>query len=448
MATSRRVVRIGRRTVDAAKTEAEIYRLWDTDLKGFGLKVSPNGVRTYFVWYRAGEGRAAQRREYTIARHGEMTPDQARAEAGKVLGRVRLGEDPQAKRRRARDDMDVAALCDLYLAEGVATKKPGTIASDRSRIRSHIKPLLGRRPAPAVTTAEVAKFVRDVAAGKSAAPMKPSKKALRAKGIKGKALKAIETRKRTDRAARGGKGTASRTLGLLGAIFTFAVREDIRPDNPVRGVTKFKDKQSQRFLSGKELAGLTNALKAAEDAGTNPQGLNVIRLLTLTGARKGEIEGLRWSEIDFERALLRLADSKTGARTVPLGAAALLCLQGLPRAKTSPFVFPAEADPKRHYVGTPKVWEKIRAAADLPNVRLHDLRHTFASFGVAGGLSLPLIAAILGHKDIKTTQQYAHLADSPVKAAADRTAAAIEGAMLGKSCDVDEFRRRGTPGAR
>ena len=436
METARRVVQIGRRTVEAAKAEASAYRLWDTDLKGFGLKVSPHGVKTYFVWYRAGEGRSAARREYTVSRHGEMTPDEARDEAAKVLARVRLGEDPQAKRHRARGEMNVSALCDLYLAEGVATKKAGTLVSDKSRIRSHIKPLLGRRPASAVTTAEIAKFMRDVAAGKSASPLKPSRRALRAKGLKGKVLASAATRKRTDPAAKGGKGTASRTLGLLGAIFTFAVREEIRTDNPVRGVEKFKDRQSQRFLSADELARLTTALKAAEDAGANKNGLNVIRLLTLTGARKGEIEGLRWSEVDFERASLRLADSKTGARMVPLGAAALVCLQGLPHPKGATFVFPAEGDAKRHYVGTPKVWEKVRTAAELPDVRIHDLRHTFASFGAAGGLSLPLIAAILGHRDVKTTQQYAHLADSPVKAAADRTAAAIDGAMQGKSADV------------
>lgn len=440
MESARRVERIGKNAVNAAGPEAEAYRLWDADLKGFGLKVSPHGVKTYFVWYRAGQGRSATRREYTIARHGEMTPEEARDEAAKVLARVRLGEDPQANRHRARREMNVAEFCDFYLAEGVATKKTATVATDTARIRAHIKPLLGKRPVSAVTSSDVAKFMRDVAAGKTAAAAKPTIKSLRAKGLKGAALQAADTRKRTDAAATGGKGTASRTVGLLGAIFSFAVREGIRVDNPVRGVERFRDNQSQRFLSAAELLRLTGALKAAENLGVNKHGLNVIRLLALTGARKGEVEGLRWSEVDFERACLRLADSKTGARVVPLGAAALLCLQGLPWSKTSVFVFPAEGEDRRHYVGTPKVWERIRTAAELPNVRLHDLRHTYASFGAAGGLSLPLIAAILGHKDVKTTQQYAHLADSPVKAAADRTAAAIEGAMQGRSADLRALR--------
>lgn len=137
---------------------------------------------------------------------------------------------------------------------------------------------------------------------------------------------------------------------------------------------------------------------------------------------------------------LRLADTKTCARIVPLGAAALACLQAIPRSRASDYVFRAESDVRRHYVGTPKVWENIRQSADLPNVRLHDLRHTFASFGAAGGLSLPMIAAILGHRDVKTTQQYAHLADDPVKAAADRTSAALDGAMRGVSAVVSPLR--------
>ncbi len=441
MENGRRVERIGMRLLNAVEPQAEAIRVWDTDLKGFGLKVSPHGVKTYFIWYRAGQGRSAARREYTIARHGEMTPEEARDAAAKVLSRVRLGEDPQANRHRARAEMDVAAFCDYYLAEGVATKKPATIATDKARIRAHIKPLLGKRPVSAVTSADVAKFMRDVAAGKTAAEAKPTIKALRAKGIKGAALQAADTRKRTDAAAKGGKGTASRTVGLLGAIFAFAVREGVRSDNPVRGVERFRDNHSQRFLSGAELGRLTAALKAAEDEGINRHGINVIRLLALTGARKGEIEGLRWSEIDIEHACLRLADSKTGARVVPLGAAALALIEGFPQSKTSAFLFPAEGNDKRHYIGTPKIWEKVRIAADLPSVRLHDLRHTYASFGAAGALSLPLIAAILGHKDVKTTQQYAHLADSPVKLAADRTAAAIDGAMQGSVGNVVAFRR-------
>lgn len=440
MEAAARIERIGKRTVDAAKPEAVAYRLWDSELKGFGLKVSPRGVKTYFVWYRVGEGRGSQRREFTLGRHGVLAPDEARDEAVKALAAVREGKDPQAARELARGEPDIAALCDRYLKEGLGAKKATTIRADTARINAHIKPLLGKRKVSSVTSNDVARFMRDVAAGKSAAVLKPSVAALRAKGVKGKALKEAPRRRRTDSAAKGGKGTATRTVGLLGAIFAFAVREGLRPDNPVRGVERYRDKQSQRFLSGEELGRLTEAMAEAERNGANKSGLAVVRLLTLTGARKSEIEGLKWAEVDFERSCLRLADSKTGARIVPLGAAALQALSQVEMSAVSPFVFPAEGEPKKHYVGTPKVWLRLRKAAGLDDVRIHDLRHTFASFGAAGGLSLPLIAAILGHKDVKTTQQYAHLADSPVKTAADRTAAAIQAAMGGASAVVAPLR--------
>lgn len=442
MEAARRVAKIGKRVVDAAKPEEAAYRLWDSELKGFGLKVSKHGVKTYFVWYRVGEGRASQRREFTLGRHGVLEPETARAEAIKVLAAANARKDPQAERIKARGELTISALCDRYLADGAGAKKDSTLRADRSRIAAHIKPLLGTRPVSSVTSSDVARFMRDVAAGKTAAPAKPSVAALRAKGLKGAALKTAERRRLKDPAARGGKGTATRTVGLLGAIFAFAVKEGMRPDNPVRGVERYRDRQSQRFLSADELARLTAAMAEAESTGVNGRGLAVIRLLTLTGARKGEIEGLRWDEVDFERSCLALKDSKTGARIVPIGAAALQALNDVERVKGSPYVFPAEGDAGKHYVGTPKVWLKLKEAASLDGVRLHDLRHTFASFGAAGGLSLPMIAAILGHRDVKTTQQYAHLADSPIKAAADRTAAAIQGAMSRAHVEVVALRRQ------
>jgi integrase len=429
MDANRRIAKLSKRTVDAAKPEEQAYRLWDSELKGFGLKVSPRGVKTYFVWYRTGQGLRAARREFTIGRYGVIEPETARRSALQVLSEADQGGDPQAKRKHARQELDVSALCDRYMADGLGTKKASTIRVDHSRIRSHIKPLLGRRLVSSVTSNDVARFMRDVAAGRTAVPIRPSRSALRAKGLGGKALERAEKRQAHDALAKGGQGAATRTVGLLGAIFSFAVREGLREDNPVRGVERYKDRQSQRFLSEEEIGRLEQALRRLELEGVNPNGIAVIRLLTLTGCRKGEIEGLRWSEVDLEQRCLRLADSKTGARIVPLGSAALRVLETVPRLKGSVFVFPAENDPAKPYVGTPRVWLKAREAAELEGVRLHDLRHTFASIGLAGGLSLPFIAALLGHKDIKTTQQYAHLADSPIRAAADLTAGAIERAM-------------------
>lgn len=442
MAIGRRVERITKRTVDAAKPASKLYRLWDTDLKGFGVRVTPAGVKTYIVAYRPnGGGRAVSQQEFTIARHGVLTPDEAREEAAKVLATVRHGGDPQAVRSAARKELTVSELCDLYLAEGVATKKASTLATDRFRIERHIKPLLGRKGISAVTEADIERFVRDVADGKTAVARKPTR--LEARGKK------VETRKRKDPIARGGRGAATRTTGLLGGIFTFAVKRKLRATNPVTGVKRFRDGEAQRFLSAAELGRLGSALAGLA---ANEKGLAIIRLLVLTGARRGEIEGLRWAEVDLDRRCLRLGDSKSGAKVIPLGPPALVVLEGITREKGSPFVFPATdrrqgrdiggASASKHYIGTAKVWTKARAAAGLTDVRIHDLRHTYASLAASGGQSLPLIGKLLGHRDVKTTARYAHLADDPVQAAADRTAESASAALAGAGGDVLPFRRQ------
>lgn len=413
--------RITKRVVDSATPAATKYVVWDKDLAGFGLRIMPSGRKTYFIAYRAGGGgRSAPQREYKIGRHGEITADQARAEASRLLGSVRLGGDPAGDRSDARSEMSVADLCDLYLKEGAATKKASTLLNDRQRIERHIKPLLGRKRISAVTSADIERFQQDVANGRTAVKRDGG------------------DRKRTDPVARGGKGVASRTLGQLGAVFAFAVKRGLCPSNPVRGVKRFQDGQSQRYLSAKEMGDLGKALM---DLPANTKGKNIIRLLVLTGARKGEIEKLRWSEVDFGRSCLFLGDSKTGAKVVQVGAAALECLKSIDRADGSPFVFPSEGDPAKPYVGTPAVWRRIRTEAGLHDVRLHDLRHSYASTAAAGGMPLQLIGKLLGHRNVKTTAQYAHLADDPVKQAADRTASATEAALKGQSGEVVSLRK-------
>lgn len=425
-------VKLEKKAVDAAVPKGAPYRLWDADLKGFGLRVMPSGVKTYIVSYRVGQGRAGVKREYTIARHGEMTPKEARSFAADCLAKIRLGEDPQSARAHERVDLTVAGLCELYLRDGTTTKKPSTLVTDRSRIKSHILPLLGRRTLSSIATADITKFVRDVAAGKTAANIKPSRKDLLKAGVHAAALKSTPTRRRHESMAKGGKGAATRTTGLLGGIFQFAITEGYLISNPVRGVERFKDRIMQRFLSEAEMARLQAALIAARDAGANPYSFSVLYLLSLTGARRSEIEGLMWSELDFEHGQIRLDDSKVGARSIAIGDAAAKFLKLHPRSGESPYLFPSTRNPAKYYVGTCKVWLRVRAAAGLDEVRMHDLRHTFASFAVAGGLSLPFIGALLGHKDVKTTQQYAHIADQPIRVAANSTSSAIERAMKGE----------------
>ena len=380
----------------AAKRDSD-YFIWDGDLKGFGLKVCSGGRKSYVCKYRLGTGRNAPTRRMTIGTHGSpWTPDQARKRASQILGLVAHGKDPAQEKQADKSVLTVAQLCDLYLKHGAATKKASTLATDRGRIERHIKPLLGRMRVPDVKRAAVSRFLQDVAAGKTAVDVKT--------GARGRAI------------VRGGKGTATRTVGLLGGIFSFAVESGWISENPVRGVKRFRDRRNERFLDNSEMQRLGAALIGAEAAGENPYAIAIIRLLVLTGARKGEIESLRWPEVDWQFSYLRLADSKTGQKLIMLNGAAIEVLQTVPRQNASDFVFPASRS-DGHYEGTPKVWWRIREQAELQNVRLHDLRHSFASMAVSSGASLPVIGALLGHKDSATTSRYAHLQDDPVRSA-------------------------------
>lgn len=399
--------KIIKRTVDAA-TAADGW-VWDTEVKGFGLRVRSDEHKVYVVEYRpGGGGRSAPKRRVTIGRHGSpWTPDAARIEAKRILGLVADGLDPAAEKSAGRRSMTVADLCDLYLAEGCATKKESTLATDRGRVARHIKPLLGRKKAKDVTRADVQRFMQDVAAGKTACDEKTGKR--------GRAI------------VEGGKGTATRTVGLLGGIFTFAVERGICPSNPVQGVKRYKDRKGERFLSARELAALGLGLRVMEQTETiSPIMADAIRLLLLTGCRKSEVLSLKWSFVDFERGYLRLPDSKTGEKVVPLGAPALKLLSEVTRL--SEWVFPA-ASGAGHLVGLPRAWEGVREWCGLEGVRLHDLRHSFASVGAVSGDSLPVIGALLGHADSKTTSRYAHLTQDPIKAAANRIAGTIAAAL-------------------
>lgn len=405
----------------AAPGERDTY-LWDADLPGFGLKVTPAGRKVYLVQYRNG-GRRGRTRRVTIGKHGSpWTPDGARKVAKRILGRVAAGEDPAEERSEARRDLSITELCDLYLREGVATKKPSTLAVDRGRIERHIKPLLGRRRLLALTRGEIERFMQDVAAGKTAIDIKT--------GARGRAI------------VRGGKGTASKAVALLGSILTFAVDHKLRPDNPARGIKRYRDKKCERFLAPAELARLGAALATVERDGENPFVVAAIRLLALTGCRKSEILGLQWAQIDFERACIRFPESKTGAKALPLGAPALEVLEALPRIEGCPYVLPASIG-NGHFVGLQKAWVRIRAKAALEDVRLHDLRHSFAAAGAAGGDSLLMIGALLGHRDPTTTSRYAHLADDPLKEAADRISGAIAAAMKGDGDGAQVVELRG-----
>jgi integrase len=404
--------RITKRTVDSLTVTGKDYVHWDGELTGFGVRVRATGAKSFVAVYRTG-GRNSPQRRVTIGSVGKIEADKAREEAKSIILQAELGQDRAAEKAKARAEMTFDKVCDLYLREGCETKKASTIATDRGRIERHIKPLLGRKRIGEITRTDVEKFMRDVANGKTATDEK--------------------TKKRGRAIVEGGKGAATRTVGLLGGIMSFAVSRQLRADNPVRGVKRYADKKGETFLSSSELGRVGSALAGAEAKGANPSAIAIIRLLAFTGARKSEIAGLKWSEVDIERGYLRLGDSKTGAKVIPIGAPAREVLAGHAAAENTAYVFPA-ASGASHFQGVEKVWRNVRAAAGFPNLRLHDLRHSFASVGLARGDALPVIGAILGHADVKTTSRYAHLADDPVKLAADgisqTVAAALSGAPL------------------
>lgn len=413
--------------MEAAVPKGRDAFIWDDELPGFGIRVFSSGRRSYLVQYRS-EGRT---RRVTIGLHGPVTCEVARKRARELLGNVAGGGNPAEERSLQRKAMTVKQLCDVYLEaaeKGLIfgkkglPKKPSTLATDRGRITRHIVPLLGNRKARDLTPPDINRFMRDVIAGKTAMSVKT--------GLRGRAI------------VRGGKGTAARTVGLLGGILSYAVSEGVIPSNPARGVKRPSDGKRVVRLSQGQYRAIGNALDAAEAEGEPWQAITAVRLLALTGCRRGEIENLRWDEVDLAAQCLRLSDSKTGDSVRPLGSAAVTLLSGLPRSGI--YVFPRRVDDKP-FSGLPKVWPRIIRRAvyavipagsseteGLKSLTPHGLRHAFAS--VAGselGLTEITIAALLGHASNSTTSGYIHHVDSALIAVADRVAGYVEWAMTG-----------------
>jgi integrase len=313
--------------------------LWDTEVRGFALKVTGSGTRSYVLQYRNQHGRS---RRIKIGIHGSpWTCEEARTRAIELLRGLALGIDPLSARTEARVQFTVKQLSELYLDEGPARKpdkKKSSWDTDRAMIRRHITPLLGPMPLRTLRREDVERFQLDVAAGKTAADERT-----RARG------RAIVT---------GGRSVARLAVAIFAAMLEFAVARKLIPVNPARGVKLFKAERRERFLTHAEVTQIADTLAAMEAEDTiNPNFAAAIRLLLLTGCRKSEILGLKWAWVDFERKCLRLPDSKTGAKVVLLPAAALAILSEL--EKTSEWVLPAAYGngPAR---GLQKTWEEIR----------------------------------------------------------------------------------------
>ena len=376
-------MKLTKRSIEAITPDTRKHVLaWDTELTGLGLRVTANGVRSYVLHYRRGSRRVRM----TLGKHGALTPEQARRKARELLGAVASGGDPQAEARAQREGETVQALAERYLREhALPKKKPSSVASDRRLLARHILPAFASMRVADVTRADVA---------------------------------------RLHHALRETPYEANHTLAALSKMMNLAERWGLRADgsNPCRHVERFREYKRERFLSAAEAARLADALAALEhDGRISSDVAGAIRLLMLTGARRGEVCLLKWEHVDFERACLRLPDSKTGAKVIALSAPALALLSKHPRRSEWCFATERGDTP----LDLSRTWDRIRDRAGLPGVRIHDLRHTFASVLAARGESLLVIGRILGHKVPATTARYAHLSDDPVRAATERGAAAV-----------------------
>jgi integrase len=409
--------RVSKRSVDALACPAGKDRvfLWDDSLGGFGVSALPSGKKVYVAQFR----QTGRSRRITIGEHGRLTPDEARNEAKKLLGDVARGLDPIGQRRAARAMPLFREAAAGFMRTHIAAKrKPRTLDSYETLLRLYILPAIGGLPLTQIRRGHVS----------------------------------------TMHSGADHPGAANRALTVISSIWNWAAREYeylVLPENPAKGVCRNPEHGKERFLSTDELARLGDALAMAGTSGLpydvdetkpgakhapkpenrrrklDPFAIAAIRLLLFTGARLREILHAKWEYVDFERGLLNLPTSKTGRKSIFLSAAALDVLAALPRLDANDFILPGEKD------GAPRTdlkrpWEAVTQAAELPGLRIHDMRHSFASVGAGGGLSLPIIGKLLGHATPAMTAKYAHLDNDPMRRAVNQIGTAITAAMSRK----------------
>ncbi|RUW24666.1 site-specific integrase [Mesorhizobium sp. M4B.F.Ca.ET.013.02.1.1] len=423
------MAKLTKRVVDATHRDPDrdvfVWDSGDGSVKGFGLRVKPSGAKSFLIQYRNKHGRS---RRMTVGRYGVLTTEEAREEAKQHLAAVARGADPAQQRGEDRSAWTVKDLCDDYLTAAQAgnivtrrrsAKRASTLATDEGRIKRHIIPLLGHRVVRDIKPADVRAFFTSVKAGKTAKDVKT--------GFRGRAI------------VKGGQGTAKRTVGLLSGVFAHAADLGLIESNPAHGLLLPADGKRKLTDFPAKYAALGRALALAEANAEPWQAINAVRLAALTGMRRGEVIGLRWSEVDIAGGCLHLVDSKTGESVRPLGRAAVEHLRSI-RARgktTSEFVFPAERKEDAPFGGLPKAYGRIVAHSELKaedrealsDLTLHGLRHGFATTADGLGLTLPTVAALLGHAAGGVTAGYVARVDAVLVAAADKVAGDVASMM-------------------
>ena len=412
------MAKLTKRLIDTVDIRDKDYVLWDDELPGFGLRVFASGRRSYLIQYRS-NGRS---RRYTIGLHGVWTPETARKEARIQLGKVAQGDNPAEERQTQRNAITVKELAEQYidamnagliLGKGGRPKKQATIDTDIGRIRGHVIPLLGERKVQDLTKANVTRMMNDVISGKTRAVRKTRNKC-------GKSI------------LRGGSGTASRCVGVVGSMLTYAINMGIIEHNVAHGIRKPKDCVRDRRLTHAEYQLLGQMLSTARQSPELEPTIEITRLLALTGCRRSEIISLKWSEVDFANSCLRLRDSKEGASTRPIGLPVIEYLENRQKAASCEYVFPGSRGAEA-FGSFPNQWNRIFGTGEIPDFSAHVLRHSFASIANDLGFTESTIAALVGHSTNSITSKYIHSLDSVLIMAADTVAGFIKSLVDGEA---------------
>jgi integrase len=394
--------------VDAlqAKAGSDAF-LWDSELRGFGVRLKPSGTKTFVIQYRNAERRT---RRFVIGQYGVLSVELARNLAKKKLASVIDGGDPSQERRAAREGMTVADVCKWYLGEAEAGRllgrnrrpiKASSVAGDRSRIEQHIKPLIGTRVVARLKLADIERLQADIAAGRSA---------------RGRPLgRGGQTS--------GGAGVAGRAISTLRSLFNHARRLGVIDQSPANGVRVIASEKLKRRLSAGEVRHLGKIMSQMEREGEHPTALVAIRVMLLTGFRRMEVLAMRKGWVEPDENCVGFPDTKSGPQIRVAGDAAISLLLAQGQRNASPYVFPADWG-DGHFIGVVRVLDRVCARAGLANVTPHVLRHTFASIAGTLGFSELTIAGLLGHGPRGVTQRYVHL-DAALVIAADQVSAEI-----------------------